>query len=212
MKGRHYLSAVVAALFLCASPCAGAQDPAQPGSQQASLEQLTVQYMKLFQDENYTEASALAQLAVTTAEKQVGAEHPAVAQTLNDLGLIYGRLGQDEKAIATHQRALAIRRRLFEPDGPEVAQSLGNLAKAYQAARQFAQAEPLYAELLTILRKHYLPDNSRLLDILGRYADCLRENGKNEQAEAVDVEIRVGKAGSPAALQENLDGVPAQKH
>lgn len=182
--------AVSLIVLLCAAVSVFAEEKLAQGGKRPSLEQLTAQYTQLFKDGKYAEALALAQSAVAEAEKRYGAENPAVAQALNDLGVLYSRVDRQAEAALAHQQALAIRRRAFQADGAEVAQSLGNLAKAYQAQRRFADAEPLYAELLAILSKNQSAGNARVADLMSRYAACLRENGKTEQAAVLEAIIK----------------------
>ena len=51
--------------------------------------------------------------------------HPSVANTLNNLALLYDSMGAYEKALPLYQRALGIREKVLGPEHPDVATTLG---------------------------------------------------------------------------------------
>src|SRR5690606_15428468 len=51
----------------------------------------------------------------------------AVANTMNNLALAYGRAGDTDSAISVHTRVLALRERVLGPEHPNVGESLNNL-------------------------------------------------------------------------------------
>jgi tetratricopeptide (TPR) repeat protein len=86
-------------------------------------------------------------------EKALGANHPDVAASLNNLAELYqaqGRYAEDEPL---YKRSLAIKEKAFGPDHPDVALSLNNLAELYRAQGRYAEAEPLYKRSLAIWEK-----------------------------------------------------------
>ena len=54
-------------------------------------------------------------------------DHPVIAQSLNNLGLVQSALREYAAAKQSHEQALAIRRKSLPPDHPDIAQSLNNL-------------------------------------------------------------------------------------
>jgi hypothetical protein len=58
-------------------------------AQEALWEELNSEIAKLYQQGRYSEAGKVAEKALTVAEKTFGAEHPAVATSLNNLALLY---------------------------------------------------------------------------------------------------------------------------
>ena len=72
------------------------------------------------------------------------AEHPDVANSLNNLALLHKGKGQYAKAEPLYGRALAIREKTLGSEHPDVATSLNNLAGLHQAKGEYAEAEPLY--------------------------------------------------------------------
>ena len=66
-------------------------------------------------------------------EKALGPDHPDVANSLNNLAVLYRDLGRYEAAEPLFKRALAIDEKALGPDHPDVAVSLNHLAGLYHA-------------------------------------------------------------------------------
>eukprot|EP00971_Amphidinium_carterae_P016706 329791-Amphidinium_carterae.1 len=69
--------------------------------------------------------------ALRIKEAHYGPDHIEVAQTLNDLGNAYGRLGDAKKTRDYLERALRIQEAQYGVDLPNVAKTLNNLGIAY---------------------------------------------------------------------------------
>jgi tetratricopeptide (TPR) repeat protein len=61
----------------------------------------------------------------------LGKDHPDVANSLNNLALIYDEEKRYSDSEPLYKRVLEIREKSFGPDHPEVAKSLENLALLY---------------------------------------------------------------------------------
>ncbi len=92
-------------------------------------------------------------------EKALGPDHPAVATDLNNLGLLYNKLGDYDKAEPLYKRALEIDEKALGPDHPGVATGLNNLGELYYNLDDFAKAEPLYKRALEITEEALGPDH-----------------------------------------------------
>jgi len=68
-----------------------------------------------------TRALRVYTLALTIIEEVYGPDHPEVASTLGNLGIVQRQLGEFEAARATQTRALTIEEAVYGPDHPEVA-------------------------------------------------------------------------------------------
>src|SRR5215475_14056908 len=79
----------------------------------------------------YDESRPMAERALELREKALGPEHPDVAQSLNNLAILYRLKGDYAKAEPLYQRALAIREKAFAPEHPDVAGVLNTLANLY---------------------------------------------------------------------------------
>lgn len=82
----------------------------------------------MFQQNKYKEAANLLNDALTIREKTLGENHPAVAATLNNLAVLYGKRGKYKDAEPLCKRALEIREKVLGKDHPDVAKQLNNLA------------------------------------------------------------------------------------
>jgi tetratricopeptide (TPR) repeat protein len=77
----------------------------------------------------YAEAIQLAERALAIWEKALGPEHPNVANSLNNLALVYYNKGDYAKAEPLYQRALAIWEKALAPVPPNVATSLNKIGE-----------------------------------------------------------------------------------
>jgi tetratricopeptide (TPR) repeat protein len=62
----------------------------------------------LYQSGQYEQAIVLVKEALEIAQKEWGNDHPNVAQTLNNLGLLYQDQGEYAQAEPVYKRSLAI--------------------------------------------------------------------------------------------------------
>lgn len=85
-------------------------------------------YTHDFFQNKYKEAANLLNDALTIREKTLGENHPAVAATLNNLAVLYGKRGKYKDAEPLCKRALEIREKVLGRDHPDVAKQLNNLA------------------------------------------------------------------------------------
>ena len=133
------MSRSIAQLFLSAAigvlaGAASAQTP-PPDALLAQAEELSSQG-------KYDQAIAAGQTALASAEHAFGASDPRIVKALKTLARLYQRQGQDAKAEAQYQRALAILERSASADSKEIAELKADLALI--AARR-ANAAPLGA-------------------------------------------------------------------
>ncbi len=81
-----------------------------------------------------------------------GAEHPAVAECLDGLGLAAKATGDHAAALRLYREALDLRARFLGTASPEYAETLNNLGVALKTAERLEEAEPLLAESLGVRR------------------------------------------------------------
>jgi tetratricopeptide (TPR) repeat protein len=65
----------------------------------------------LYQQGSYSEATKVAEEALTIAEKTFGLNHPAVATSLNNLAMLYEAQGKYAEAEPLYKRSMKIRER-----------------------------------------------------------------------------------------------------
>jgi len=81
---------------------------------------------------------------------QLGTDHPDVAQSLNNLAVLYESQGRYNDAEPLFLQSLEIRKRQLGTDHPDVAQSLNNLAVLYESQGKYLEAEDLAKQALII--------------------------------------------------------------
>ena len=86
-------------------------------------------------------------------ENGLGADHPEVARTLNDMATLYARQGKTAEAERAFQRALAIREEALGPDHPDVAETLEDYAALLRKIGREDEAKKLEARAQVIKSK-----------------------------------------------------------
>ena len=131
-------------LILASSSCLADED---------DLESLNQRIYRLFAEGKYQEAIPPAERAVDVAKRARGPEDPETATALNNLGLLFPKIGDYAKAEPLYQESLRIRQKVLGPEHPDTAVSLSKLALLYQTMGEYAKAEPLLQESLQIFQK-----------------------------------------------------------
>jgi tetratricopeptide (TPR) repeat protein len=103
----------------------------------------------------YTQAEPWFKQCLEVSKKRLGEEHPAVADSLNNLAGLYKSQGRYDQAEPLCQQALELMRRLLGEEHPYLAPRLNHLAELYRSQGRYDQAEPLYQKALQ-LRRHLL--------------------------------------------------------
>uniref|UniRef100_A0A8W8HVU4 Kinesin light chain n=1 Tax=Magallana gigas TaxID=29159 RepID=A0A8W8HVU4_MAGGI len=113
-----------------------------------------------FRDQGkYKEAANLLNDALGIREKTLGLDHPAVAATLNNLAVLYGKRGKYKEAEPLCKRALEIREKVLGKDHPDVAKQLNNLALLCQNQGKYEEVEQYYQRALDIYETKLGPDD-----------------------------------------------------
>jgi tetratricopeptide (TPR) repeat protein len=86
-------------------------------------------------------------------EKAFGRDHPDVAQALNSLATVYGRLGRNADAERLYKRSVATFEKTLGPNHPDLADVLQNLAGLYKDQRRYADANALFKRSMAIRAK-----------------------------------------------------------
>ena len=130
----------------------------------------------------YTDAEPFYKLSLVIREKALGAEHPSVSNTLNNLAGLYSDQGQNAKAQPLYERALAIREKALGPEHRSVATSLNNLAGLYTDQGRHAKAEPLYERALAVSEKALGPNHPDVAKSLNNLAGLYSNQGQYAKA------------------------------
>jgi CHAT domain-containing protein len=131
----------------------------------------------------YEQAMPLAERALASREKALGAEHPDTAESLSTLALLYGAKGDYAKAESLLVRASMIFEKVLGSDHTYVGQSLINLAALHRDKGDYAKAEPLFIRASTILEKSLGKDHPEVALSLGNLAMLYSNKGDYEKAE-----------------------------
>jgi serine/threonine protein kinase/Tfp pilus assembly protein PilF len=114
-----------------------------------------------------------------------GPEHPRVAQTLNDLGVLTRMSGKAAESVGMLTEALAMRRRLLGPKHKDVAVTLSELGRSYESKGDAARAEALAREALTMRRELLGVDHRETATSMGDLGLLLWQRGDLKGAESL---------------------------
>jgi tetratricopeptide (TPR) repeat protein len=134
---------------------------------------------------HYEEAETMHRQALAIRRKLWGDEHPAVASSLSNLGLVLWSRGKLAEAEAVERKSLEIRRKLFGPEHPAVATSLNNLALVLKDQGKLPEAESAFRQTLALDRKMLGSDDPELGRALDNLGTVLRPEGKLAEAETM---------------------------
>lgn len=130
----------------------------------------------------YSEALPFYEQALAMREQALGARHPMVAESLNDLAVLYFEQGHYEESLPLFQRALAMREQTLGPIHPDVATSLNNLARLSQKQGRSEEALPLHQRALSIREQTLGPTHPDVAGSLNNLAMLSHEQGRSEEA------------------------------
>lgn len=137
----------------------------------------------------YTETEGLFRKALAIQERTLGPNHPATANTLNNLSTYLDRRGRAEEAEPLQRRALDILEKSLGPLHPDTAAMLTTLAVMLDRQGKLTESEALYRKAVEVARQ---AGNPRILLLnSSRLGFALAKHGRYREAlpfykEAVD--------------------------
>jgi tetratricopeptide (TPR) repeat protein len=131
----------------------------------------------------YPTAELVANRGLAIQERAIGSDHPDVARSLNNLGIVYWQQGRFAEAESVHLRELAIEETALGAGHPELARSLNNLANVYRDQARYAQAESLYARALAIWETALGPDHPLVAIGLNNLANVYHDQARYAEEE-----------------------------
>lgn len=137
----------------------------------------------------HDEAEAHYLRALAISEAALDRYHPDIASLSANLGTLYFRRGDLEKAIAMLLRALIVCEQACEANDPALGQTLGKLAAAYHASKDLKKAEVLYEKSISVFQESEEDVPADYLTIAMNYATLLREVGKTRKAMAIESQL-----------------------
>jgi tetratricopeptide (TPR) repeat protein len=147
-------------ILACAASLAADDDP----------NALNRQVSQLIEQGKNQDAIPIAERAVEVAKRARGPEHSETADALNNLGLVFQKIGDYARAVPQFQEALRIRQKILGEDHPDTAASLNDLALLYQAMGEYIKAEPFLQKALGIWRKVLGPEHPFTATVLNNLA------------------------------------------
>ncbi|XP_058883814.1 kinesin light chain 1-like [Acipenser ruthenus] len=183
------------------SPHSSAAAAAQQGGYEIlarvrTLHNLVIQYAS---QGCYEVAMPLCKQALEDLEKSSGYNHPdvatmlnilaLVAETLNNLAVLYGKRGKYKEAEPLCKRALEIREKVLGTDHPDVAKQLNNLPLLCQNQGKYQEVELYYKRALHIYQSQLGSDDPNVAKTKNNLASCYLKQRKYRQAEALYKEI-----------------------
>lgn len=146
------------------------------------------------QEGKLDEAEQLYRQALEICERKQGPDSLDVAAVLNNLAGVEAARGNYTAARPLLERTVSIREHALGEQNVLTAQSMSNLALLYAAEGEVQLAEPLYRRSLAILEKTDRPSQGDLEQVLENYAALLRDAGRDEEAQELEVRVRVIRA------------------
>lgn len=143
---------------------------------------LTARALVATTDGRYGDAEALYRESLAIREQAYGANHPLVADSLDNLGVTIYHQGQLEAARELYDRALAVRRNALGGEHRDVGTSLNNLAGVLVDQGQLDRGREHYDRALAIWTAALGPDHPDLAIVLGNLGDLENRLGQHARA------------------------------
>ncbi len=122
-------------------------------------------------------------LFLAAAKHTENAEDPRLADTLNDLGVLYGMQNRYIEAEPLFQRAVAINEQAFGRQHPSVVVTLQNLSVMYATQKKFAEAHRVARESLEISLRLFGANHPRIASTCRTVATVYALQGDSQEAE-----------------------------
>jgi len=132
---------------------------------------------------NYAGAKYPLERSLAISEKILGMEHPDIANSLNNLAVLYKSQGKYDEAESLYKRSLAIKEKVMSAEHPDLASSLNNLAIVYRIQGKYDEAEPLYNRSLAIREKIFGTEHPDVAHSLNSLALLYKLQEKYNEAE-----------------------------
>ena len=200
MKTFAYISLTILLIGFCIVGCS--QDSGK------SVDELNAEATRLLQSGQHDQAIEKAKAALEKSEKENGADNPAMAMSLEILGLAYQATGDAVKAESEFLRALSIVKKSAGPNSAEAAKIMNNLAGLYYAQNQYILAASFFKQSLAILEKMLPAGDPRLATLQKNIDVCESMQRGEEPGQSADQTDSEG-GGELAAFQPEASEKPS---
>jgi eukaryotic-like serine/threonine-protein kinase len=154
----------------------------QPAVQAQMLMLIGESYKKLGL---HRQALQLVERALAVRRGLYGAEHPEVAASLHEKGVLLYLAGEYDTAEPPLREALALRRKLLGTDHADVALSLTHVAELQRRRGSFPEAIALQREAVAIRQRVFGEESQSTGEALHNLAVFLRAGGQDEEVESL---------------------------
>ncbi|MBW4508197.1 MAG: tetratricopeptide repeat protein [Scytonematopsis contorta HA4267-MV1] len=137
---------------------------------------------------SYKQALFWLEQSLSVTQERLGEQHPDVANSLNNLALLYTSQGHYSEAETLYIKALDARKHLVGEQHLDVATSLNNLALLYHSQRRYSEAEPLYIKALDMRKRLLGEQHSDVATTLNNLAGLYKSQGCYSQAEPLYIQ------------------------
>jgi tetratricopeptide (TPR) repeat protein len=130
---------------------------------------------------DYASACQNLEAALETKQKGLPPNHPSIASTLNEIGIVYDKMGNDEKALNYFKRVLEICRNCVSSNNLDFAEYHTNIGRVYYKREEYALALEQFELAFNIIKDFTREeDDEKILVLL----TCIREtNEKLKQSQ-----------------------------
>jgi CHAT domain-containing protein/Flp pilus assembly protein TadD len=161
----------------------GTTDDLERAERLAEATRFNAQGLEAFRAGRHGEAELLYKDSLLIRREQLGDRHPDIAQSLNNLAVLYRRQGRYGEAEPLFQESLSISREQLGDRHPFVAHGLSGLASLYKDQGRYGEAELLYQESLDIRREQLGDRHPDVATSLNNLASLYKDQGRYGEAE-----------------------------
>ena len=126
----------------------------------------------------YVQAQPLYEKVLDIHGRLLTDDHPAAAQSYNDLAICLEEQGKYAQARPLYEKVLDLRRRILTDDHPATAASYNNLASNLYYQGKYAAAQPLYEKALDLRRRLLTEEHLQTAVGYGNVGTNLNAQGK----------------------------------
>jgi len=101
----------------------------------------------------YEESKEIYEEVLRWQIENLGEEHPDVAWSLHNIGLVYNELGEYGKALEYYEKSLEMSKKIYGDEHPNVAANLNNIGLVYKNLGEYDKALGYYEKSLEISKK-----------------------------------------------------------
>jgi tetratricopeptide (TPR) repeat protein len=130
-------------------------------------------------DGKYNSAFKNLETALECKKKELPAEHPSIASTLNEMGVVQEKMGNDDKALKYFQQASHICQKCLSLDHFDLADYCANIGRIYYKRKQYALALEQFEKALGIITNSIREESDNISTLLACVAETKQKMESN---------------------------------